>query len=165
MRWSGYPTYDTFGTYLAGGNIVVYYGRYSDSKAMSFVFSVNTDYTIKNDISSITFNSTVKEVTREDVGWTNTTYPLYLFAGNNMGTPAYFSDTKIYYSKIWDNGILVQNLVPVLHNGEACMYDTVSKSYFTNQGTETFKFKIKELKSAPVRFIYTNGLRFIKDGV
>ena len=45
----------------------------------------------------------------------------------------------LYYCKIWDNNILVRNLIPCLDsNNRPCMYDTVSGQTFYNQGTGEF---------------------------
>ena len=39
---------------------------------------------------------------------------LYLFAGNNLDfTPGQFSDAKIYTLKIWQDDVLIQDLMPV----------------------------------------------------
>ena len=49
----------------------------------------------------------------------------------------------IYYWKVYDaNNRLIQDLRPCLDTqGVPCMYDEVSKRYFYNQGTGTFKYK------------------------
>lgn len=139
VRWSGNPTYDTFGTYLANPSIVVYYGRYQNNKAKSLPYTVGTDFEIVNDINEIIFNNSVNPVTRDNTGWTNTTYTLYLFAGNNMGNVSFFTDMRMYYYKVWDNGILLRDMIPVLDwNMTACMYDRVSNKLFYNKGTGDF---------------------------
>ena len=67
--------------------------------------------------------------------------PMFLFAKSNNGTAAYFTKAKVKFFKIYDNDVLVQNLVPVLKSGNtACMYDLVSKKYFVNAGTGTFNY-------------------------
>jgi hypothetical protein len=66
---------------------------------------------------------------------------LYLFARNNTanGNPVAISYFKLYSSKIYENYVLVQDLIPVIdNNGVACMYDNVSKQCFYNQGTGEF---------------------------
>lgn len=47
---------------------------------------------------------------------------------------------RIYYVKIFANGDEVLNLIPCYRksNGEIGMYDTTSKTFFTNAGTGTF---------------------------
>jgi hypothetical protein len=46
---------------------------------------------------------------------------------------------KIYYAKIYDNNILVRDMIPVLDlNGTPCLYDKVTQQFFYNQGTGQF---------------------------
>jgi len=65
-------------------------------------------------------------------------YPAYilLFRHNNL----YKAYAKVYYVKIWNNGLLVRNFIPARRNsdGEIGMYDTVSNTFFTNSGTGEF---------------------------
>ena len=67
---------------------------------------------------------------------------VYLFAGHG-----YLSDTAsepatgmIYYAKIWNNDVLVRNFIPAKRNSDNVfgMYDTVTNTFFTNQGTGDF---------------------------
>ena len=67
-----------------------------------------------------------------------TTKPLYL-----LGDPAASgrnSYATLYYMKIYNNGTLVRDFVPVKRNSDSAigMYDTVSKRFFGNKGTGTF---------------------------
>lgn len=70
----------------------------------------------------------------------NATMSLFLFAyhhTNNTGTIS--SSIRMYSFKIWDNGALVRDFIPVLDkDGVACMYDKVSGEFFYNQGTGDF---------------------------
>ena len=75
----------------------------------------------------------------------NQTLTAYLFARNHTTTAyRYPSHTKVFYCKIWDaEGNLKANFIPTLsqeegHENEACMFDTVSQTYFYNQGSGTF---------------------------
>lgn len=53
------------------------------------------------------------------------------------------SKSKIEFFKIYEKGVLVQNLIPCLDNNRTpCMYDTVSGKTFYNQGTGEFKWSI-----------------------
>ena len=46
---------------------------------------------------------------------------------------------KMYYLKVYDNGTLVLNLIPAKNsNNVVGMYDTVTKTFFTNSGTGSF---------------------------
>ena len=70
------------------------------------------------------------------------TFPVYLFWCNlnGQGTIQSFVG-KIYHTKIWENGILVRDFIPVLDwNDVPCMYDKVSDELFYNQGTGEFSY-------------------------
>lgn len=67
---------------------------------------------------------------------------LYLFKGNGSTRPGMIG--KIYSCLIEEWGHVIQYLIPCLDNNDVpCMYDTVSKQTFYNQGTGQFLFKIK----------------------
>ena len=66
---------------------------------------------------------------------------LWLFGLNNAGVlHSQVVAQKLYGCKIWNDGILVRDFVPVRRNSdnELGMYDTVSGFFFTNAGTGTF---------------------------
>ena len=67
-------------------------------------------------------------------------YNLLLFAGNDGGTPRYSTDgLRIYSTKIYNNGTLVRDMIPVLDsNGVPCMYDKVNDQFYYNAGTGSF---------------------------
>ena len=47
---------------------------------------------------------------------------------------------KVYYCKIWENGVLVRNMIPCKNpSNVAGMYDTVNGVFYTNAGTGTFE--------------------------
>lgn len=48
---------------------------------------------------------------------------------------------KIYYCKLYDNGLLVRDFIPCLdENNRPCMYDLVTRQPFYNQGTGEFLY-------------------------
>ena len=57
------------------------------------------------------------------------------------GGTAYISG-RIYYLKMYDNGVLVRNFVPVVRRIDkvAGMWDTVTKQFFGNSGTGNFNY-------------------------
>lgn len=58
---------------------------------------------------------------------------------NRAGTIQYYSSTRLYSCKLWDNGILVRDLIPCINaNNEVGLYDLVSKTFYDNNGTGTF---------------------------
>lgn len=70
----------------------------------------------------------------------------YLFALNNKGVASATSEVRIYEYSLKDHtGNYTQHLIPILDpNGTPCFYNTVSKKFHYNQGTDTFRFKIAE---------------------
>ena len=63
---------------------------------------------------------------------------------NNNGTAAIQNAGVAYYGmKIYDNNTLVRNFIPVLRNSDnkPGMYDRVTKTFFTNQGTGEFTYE------------------------
>lgn len=66
---------------------------------------------------------------------------MYLFANNKYNTAQLPMIGRIWYFKIYDNNELVGDLIPALdENGTPCMYDTVSKKTYYNQGTGEFLY-------------------------
>lgn len=66
-----------------------------------------------------------------------------IFAKNQLykgvNTITGFSEAKLYYMKIYDNGTLVRNFIPVIDaNGVACLYDRLNHRYYRNAGTGNF---------------------------
>ena len=124
------------------------------------ITSINrqTDYLL--DINKHTFgiNARTKQMFIDDIVYENpsaadfgsTTYPLYMFARNNLNRVDFFSKARVYYCKIWDIGILVRDFVPVLspetsqYAGQPCMFDKVSQKLFCNAGSGTFKTNLDE---------------------
>lgn len=50
-----------------------------------------------------------------------------------------YCTAKVHYCKIWDNGTLVCDFIPVKdESGIPCLYDTVSATYFYNHGSGSF---------------------------
>ena len=45
---------------------------------------------------------------------------------------------KIKSFKMWDDGVLVRNMKPMKYGNVIGMYDTVTKTFFTNSGTGVF---------------------------
>ena len=59
---------------------------------------------------------------------------------NNLDTNQTFRG-YLYSFKIWDNGVLVRDFIPVLDsNNVPCVYDKVSGELFYNQGTGEFLY-------------------------
>lgn len=69
---------------------------------------------------------------------------LWLFARNQTtNVTNYYSTTDMWYCKMWDGNIPVRDFVPCYrrNDGKPGMYDLVTKTFFTNQGSEEFLYK------------------------
>ena len=75
--------------------------------------------------------------TDADVGSSGTA-KLKIFGTTSEGNK--FS-MKLYYCKIYVNGTLTEDLIPVVYQGRACLFDKVSKTYLYNAGTGDFLYK------------------------
>lgn len=68
-------------------------------------------------------------------------YSCYIFGMNKVNSPDLRNlCMKLYSFKIWDSSILVRDFIPVKRksDNEICLYDKVSNTFFTNQGTGVF---------------------------
>lgn len=84
---------------------------------------------------------------------------------------------KIFNFKVYDNGVLIRNMIPTLRNSDnvAGMYDIVTKTFFTNSGTGEFKYVLKGMSSdvfsqvpeeySRLDYIQSNGAQWIDTGV
>ena len=74
-------------------------------------------------------------------------YDIYLLTWNNANV----ADTrkfkgKVYNFKIYDNNVLIRDMIPVLDkNNVACMYDKVNSKFYYNSGTGDFLYGEKEV--------------------
>ena len=65
---------------------------------------------------------------------------IYLFARNDNGTVTDAGSFKVYSFKMYDNNVLIRNLVPCyrINDNVIGMYDLVNNVFYTNAGTGTF---------------------------
>ena len=61
--------------------------------------------------------------------------PILLFGRNASGTVERIGSLRIYYFTLYDNGVLVRNLIPVRVGTTGYLYDKVSGKLFGNAGT------------------------------
>lgn len=63
-------------------------------------------------------------------------YSMYLFAQNNGGVTWGLAKVKLYYCKIYDNGMLVRDYIPAkLSDGTVGLYDKLNGLLYINAGT------------------------------
>lgn len=74
------------------------------------------------------------------IGTFRTPSNMILFGERRSNTVTQLSSIKLYYCKIYENGTLVRDFIPVKRNSdnEICLYDRVSGTFFTNAGTGQF---------------------------
>jgi len=90
-------------------------------------------------VQTIYDNGTVVGTTTNTSATFTTPNNLYLFACDQNGTAVGWSAIRIYSCKIYDNGTLVRDFIPVIDNNNTpCMFDKVSNQFFYNQGTGSF---------------------------
>jgi len=66
-------------------------------------------------------------------------YNMYLFANNTADTNIGYGSCKIYSFEIYTNNVLAHKYIPAKNSSNVVgMYDTVSRTFFTNQGTGDF---------------------------
>lgn len=126
------------------GTVYEQYTNYKNSKVTKFVDSTRT-------ITS----TTIPELTFTP------DQPLYLFAGNIAGVTNYNYKGKIYSCEITEGDKIIMYLIPAFdENLNICMYDLVSKKYFYNQGSGTFKGYFED-GSQPVAYLSATGSQWI----
>ena len=69
-------------------------------------------------------------------GFVHLGLPLYLFARNFNGVADEFAPARLYTFKLWQDGSLVRDLVPVFDpaDGAPALFDKITKRYFRDDG-------------------------------
>ena len=99
-----------------------------------FLLKENKNGIYINNEQAVEFNTTTNFQTE------NT---LLLFTRNNSNGPNNSRwKGKLFYCKIYDSGNLIRNFIPCYRNSdnEIGLYDTVNDVFYTNQGTDSFKY-------------------------
>ena len=62
------------------------------------------------------------------------------FVANSHGEPSLMAHMRIYYVKMWTDGVLVRDFVPAVNktSNTAGLYDSVTSEFFGNAGTGEF---------------------------
>ena len=75
-------------------------------------------------------------------------FNIYVFSINEQNKLVNWSDNnglRIYRFNIMRNGEIIMNLIPALDpSGVPCMYDTVTKQPYYNQGTDKFGYELMD---------------------
>lgn len=168
-NWSGAGT-STVSLYLGlirtNGNFAYHYDGTQSPVVVMNTTVQDTPYSIQGHMW-VGEQYMVVNGTKSSVGTISSTFTsslnMYLFGINNNGlsNPAYM---KLYYCKIYDNGTLARDFIPVLDNsGRPAMYDQVSGQLFYNQGTgDDFNYGRQII---PVEYLESTGTQYIDTGV
>lgn len=150
-----------FGTYQS--KWMYGYGAYTQADGIQDETFYDCEISWKAGNQNVKVNgTTVITGNRSEAITTNQEF--YLFGRNNSGSPSTFTSTSsIYYCQIWQNGVLVRDLIPVLDwNYTPCMYDKISGQFFYNQGTGTFQYG-REIHY--VDYLESTGTQYIDTGI
>ena len=124
----------------------------SGSSVPEVAITENIDYTISITRGLATINNI--NYTNEENTSVDARYPFYIGNLNNAGIPYETGlSGKIYYSKLYNNNILVFDGVPCYRKSDNVigMYDLVTNTFFTNAGTGVFlKGSNAPTPSAPI---------------
>lgn len=120
-------------------------------------------FDIQNKIMKISKNGSVIDThTFTDDG--TTTETLYLNGTHSTNAPTTGRGIgRIYAFKIWDNGTLVRDMIPILDNEDVpCMYDKVEDRLYYNSGTGEF---IPGIDYLELEYIQNSGSQKINTGI
>lgn len=147
------------------GGLELDYGSYEDNRIGITNLNLLNKTNIKV-IANTSFSAGNQTEPLTSVSFTTQTN-LFIFnaSGNQYLTQKYIG--RLYTFKIYDNSVLVRNFIPCLDTtGTPCLYDTVSKTCFYNQGTGTFGYKVKvPSKYQMVEYIESSGTQYVDSGL
>lgn len=112
---------------------------FGDSKSTNVNSHLNRVEIIKNkNVVTITGdNENASIINANTTG--ESTYNLYLFAMNNIGSASLFVKARLYSCKVYEGDMLIRDLVPSKDaNGTIGLYDKITNIFFTNKGTGIF---------------------------
>ena len=116
-------------------NTKIYFtcGGKANGSGSKSIGSLNTIYEFELVRNSLTLNNSTQTYTPSN-GETNTS-KLILFSTESKSI---FTRGKLYYFKVYDNNVIIMDLIPVRVGSVGYMYDKVSKQLFGNDGTGSF---------------------------
>mgnify|MGYP002519323210 CR=1 FL=1 len=110
-----------------------------DGTTYLFKATANTLYTSVANSTGLTINNIFYNYAGTVSTFTSPN-TLYIFSGHNStGVSTSYYVGKIYYFKIYNDGVLTRDFVPCRNtNNEIGFYDLVNNQFYPNQGTGTF---------------------------
>ena len=132
--------------FIIGGNLRLDWVNGDGRVPMNVAATVNTPYEINITRGKATVNGT-------QYTHTNSTQVAqshnFLIGNITNGSSATYSNGfmgKLYYSKLYENDILVRDLVPCLRktDGKVGMYDHITKTFFINQEIDQSTYSLRD---------------------
>lgn len=124
-------------TCAAGFGTSLGYARWGTSAYAGVVPSGLVDIT--QDSSGVIVNGTSSSYSATQTVVEQSGYTMVVFAGRNSATTVTSNMVGKFYScKIWDNGVLVRDYIPVRKGTVGYLYDRVTGKLFGNAGTGDF---------------------------
>lgn len=121
------------------------YESYDDANATKTMVT-DTWHTIKLAKREYTFDGALRKTFSATTSTTSFSYPIFLFALCNAGSPADYGYFRIKSARMWNSSNeLIRDFIPVIDKeGVACMYDKVNGEFYYNKGTGSFKVGYKQ---------------------
>lgn len=135
----------SFGSYINGVGCYAY--AYKDGTGNWITTGIKATTTRtkvlmdgKNKIYSINDGTTYKTSLAGSLTRTSNA-TMVIFGDHRTSSSSLLSKMKLYSFKLWDNGTLVRDFVPVVRSrdGVAGLYDMVENKFYTNAGSGSFK--------------------------
>ena len=142
---SSYPS--IFGARNKNTQMYWMYNNGNGAISTSFVVKINsTEYSLSSafgEKQTYSIDSGIAKVGESNVnvsmGTFQSSYNLYLFGTDNVGSLQYPAKMKLYSCKISDNGTLVRDYIPCQTTAaEIGLWDDVNSVFYGNAGTGTF---------------------------
>ena len=96
-------------------------------------------YKLKDGVTSITDGVTTLSTPVTGVGTFKSSYPLWLFGINSAGDLNDYCRADLYYCKLWQDGKLVRDFIPVIDNlNRVCLWDKVTQAFFYEANNNNF---------------------------
>lgn len=139
------------------------FGNYSTSRASYSGATINTKYicTISKSLRAVyDENHTLLASNNTLISANNTTPSNARIFDTAGGYSVNKLKGKVYYCKIWENGVLVRNMIPCKNpSNVAGLYDTVNGAFYTNAGTGSFiaGAEVVPTPSKPIPIWCNNG--------
>lgn len=148
---------DKFGIWVNPTNnaIALNFG-YTDSGYVLNTTDASIRNVSSNDNAKLYYNN-IEVASGNTQAFSASSLSIYLFALNNNGSADHRNQqTKVYSFKIYENNVLVRNLIPCYRNSdnEVGLYDLVNNVFYTNQGTGVFTYgSVAPTPDAPIDMV------------